>query len=107
MSRHHARWAWHRASTAAKVRAGYRCERCGRAGRLQTHHRVPKWKGGTDAPENLIVLDARCHRAAHRRLGRPETREPDAGAPPRPKRGMSGDWRALVKSLSSGPPITD
>ncbi|MDE2652549.1 MAG: HNH endonuclease signature motif containing protein [Gemmatimonadota bacterium] len=99
MSRHHARWAWHRASKAAKVRAGFRCERCGHAGRLQTHHKVPKWEGGDDSPENLAVLCGGCHLGAHRRLGRPTSREPDAAPEPRPRRGLSPDWRRLVEDV--------
>ena len=98
MSRHH-RGGWWRRSRAAKIRAGYRCEDCGKAGRLQTHHKVPKWKGGDDSPGNLIVLCGRCHLAAHRRLGRPEARDPDPPPPKRPKRGLSRDWRRLVEDL--------
>ena len=81
------------------MRAGFRCEKCGRAGRLQTHHKRPKWKDGTDDPENLVVLCGRCHLAAHRRLGVPRTRDPGPKPPSRPARGLSLEWRDLVDEL--------
>ncbi len=99
MSRHHARWAWHRASKAAKVRAEIRCEKCGWAGRLQTHHKRPKWKGGDDSPENLIVLCGRCHLAAHRRLGASRPRDPGPKPASGVRRGLSPEWRDLVDEL--------
>ena len=52
---------------AALERAGWRCERCGAAGRLEVHHRVEVQHGGTDAPDNLEVLCVSCHIAHHRR----------------------------------------
>lgn len=59
---------WHRVRTAAKERAGYRCQRCGATGRLEVHHRVRLLAGGDPyAPEGLIVLCRRCHFGEHRR----------------------------------------
>ena len=38
---------------------GYRCERCGRAGRLELHHR--NGDSSDDRPENLRPLCRPCH----------------------------------------------
>lgn len=66
MSRAHWGRAWKHARTKAKDRAGWRCERCGKAGRLEVHHRVPVAEGGplTDQ-DNLIVLCRACHFSEH------------------------------------------
>lgn len=98
MSRHHRGRNWQRLSREAKIRAGYRCEKCGRAGALQTHHRTPLWKGGTHDRDNLIVLCARCHYRADRGAGKPGRGPPD---PPRgrERRGLSPEWRELVEGL--------
>lgn len=57
---------WRRARWEAIRRAGYRCERCGRPGRLEVHHRTPLERGGApfDA-RNLETLCAICHREQH------------------------------------------
>ena len=34
---------------------GWRCSKCGKAGRLEVHHIIPISEGGTNDPENL------CH----------------------------------------------
>lgn len=34
----------------------------------QTHHIIPRCMGGTDAPDNLVVLTYKQHRVAHRLL---------------------------------------
>ncbi len=41
------------------------CVLCGSAKKLQRHHLVPRAKGGTDAPENQVLLCAECHRKLH------------------------------------------
>jgi len=46
-------------------RAGYRCQRCGGAGRLELHHRHHVADGGVDDPANLEVLCRRCHPSEH------------------------------------------
>ena len=46
---------------------GWRCEDCGRAGRLELHHVIEVADGGTDHPDNLKVLCKGCHMAAHGR----------------------------------------
>ena len=72
MSRHH-RYSglakgreWERARQHAFRRAGRRCERCGKAGRLEVHHRLPVSSGGTNASDNLQVLCRTDHIALHR-----------------------------------------
>ena len=53
-------------------RDGWRCQRCGRPGRLEVHHVRPLFAGGTDDPANLETRCRTCHLSAHRRR-RPRT----------------------------------
>lgn len=50
-----------------------RCADCGFApdgpGEIDRHHIIPKARGGTDDPSNLIDLCKRCHQKRHRELG--------------------------------------
>ena len=46
---------------------GWRCESCGRAGRLELHHVITVEDGGDDSPDNLKVLCRPCHFATHNR----------------------------------------
>ncbi|MBX0310901.1 MAG: HNH endonuclease [Sulfurihydrogenibium sp.] len=56
-------------------RAGYKSEISGKKGVLEVHHIIPKSKGGTDNPSNLIVLTAEEHKAIHEgKLKIPESR---------------------------------
>jgi hypothetical protein len=52
---------------AVLVRDGYRCRAPGCTGTrfLEVHHRVPRARGGTNRPDNLITLCAACHRLRH------------------------------------------
>ena len=65
MSRHHARinacrWAAVRRHVFA--RDGYRCRKCGRAGRLECDHVVPRNRGGAALdPANCQSLCRPCH----------------------------------------------
>ncbi|WP_249031051.1 RNA-guided endonuclease IscB [Thermosipho africanus] len=45
--------------------AGYKSELSGKKGILEVHHIIPRSKGGTDNPSNLIVLTAEEHKALH------------------------------------------
>ena len=65
MKRHHHRSAWKYISHQAKRAANYRCQRCGRMGPLETHHKRPINRGGDDSPANLEVLCKRCHIEHH------------------------------------------
>lgn len=46
-------------------REGYRCALCDDTHGLQIHHIIPRSKGGSDDPANLICLCWRCHAEAH------------------------------------------
>ena len=54
------------------ARDGYRCRAsgCGSAHFLDVHHMIPRERGGTNDPDNLITLCAACHRLIHEREGR-------------------------------------
>jgi 5-methylcytosine-specific restriction endonuclease McrA len=47
-------------------RAGYKSEISGKKGVLEVHHIIPRSKGGTDNPSNLIVLTVEEHEAIHK-----------------------------------------
>ena len=67
--------------------AGWRCERCGRPGRLEVHHKQPLHLGGAPyALDNLVVLCRACHIETHRRQLSPAEVE----------------WRRLVAELTRG-----
>lgn len=56
-------------STATRLavyrRDGYRCALCDDVRGLQIHHVMPRGRGGSDEPMNLICLCWRCHAEAH------------------------------------------
>ena len=59
---------WARSRRAAFERDGWRCQACGRPGRLEAHHVTPLHRGG--APFDLENISTRCkgcHLDAHRR----------------------------------------
>lgn len=65
-------------------RAGWRCERCGAAGRLEVHHRKAIAHGGERFdPANLEVVCRRCHFHEH-------------AGPVDPAR---AEWRALIDGV--------
>jgi 5-methylcytosine-specific restriction endonuclease McrA len=53
----------------ALARDGYRCRAsgCGSAHFLDVHHMIPRERGGTNDPDNLITLCTACHRLIHER----------------------------------------
>ena len=54
--------AWQTIRTAVLARAGWRCQACGRGGRLDVHHVVKRSQGGSDWDlEALVALCRRCH----------------------------------------------
>ena len=65
---------WERVRRRELVRAGWRCESCGKAGALEVHHRRPLHRGGDPwASDNLRVLCRGCHIRIHaRQLSEPE-----------------------------------
>ena len=70
MSRHHARLHPRRWAAVRRLvfrRDGYRCRRCGKAGRLEAHH-VKRLEDGGD-PYDLDNIESRCrdcHISEHR-----------------------------------------
>jgi len=50
------------------IRDGFRCQAdgCHNTHFLEVHHKIPRSRGGTNAPDNLITLCSACHRQAHR-----------------------------------------
>ena len=53
---------WQAIRTAVVARAGWRCQACGRGGRLDVHHVVKRSQGGSDWDlEALVALCRRCH----------------------------------------------
>jgi len=56
---------WNELRKQALERAGYRCEQCGRTGRLHVHHIIPVSEGGSHDLSNLMVLCPHCHSKMH------------------------------------------
>ena len=88
-SRHFARLdrrRWQLARRRCFEAAGWRCSRCGKAGRLECHHRVHLEDGGDAYDQsNLECLCRACHIAEHRG---------DREVPGR------SEWRAFVRELA-------
>ena len=88
---------WKRARLGALRRAGYRCQRCGGARRLEVHHRTPIEQGGAPFdPRNLEVCCRGCHFAAHGKAAPPAT-PPDTGRLARERR----EWRRFLDNKVS------
>jgi hypothetical protein len=60
------------------ARDGHRCQGpgCGRTRFLEIHHIVPRSRGGTHHPDNLITLCSSCHAQVHRGKGLVRERPP-------------------------------
>ena len=63
---------WARIRREVLDRDGWRCQTCGKPGRLEVHHVKPLQEGGTNDLGNLTTLCRGCHIAAHRRVLAPE-----------------------------------
>ena len=86
---------WKRLRLAIKDRDGWRCRKCGKAGRLEVHHIRPVAQDGDPYdPENLRTLCRDCHFNAHR----PENRAAGRAAM-RPDRRA---WASVVDELTKG-----
>ena len=85
MSRYHHRPAntrgWAAIRQRAIAHARRRCQRCGRAGKLEVHHPIQLSKGGTH--DQLEVVCRTCHLARHH--------------PPDPARAA---WALFLRELS-------
>ena len=85
LSRHSRRGAvWERKRREVFQRDGWRCVRCGRAGRLECDHIRPLRAGGSEDMVNLRALCRDCHIKRHRPKLSPAVLE----------------WRKLLADLS-------
>lgn len=84
MSQHSARGRlWQSFRDACIRRAGYKCERCGRAGRFEVHHKRNVSRGGKKFDMNNVeVLCRDCH------LGKHRSRDP-----------VRAEWQAMLGDL--------
>ena len=72
MSKHHykaiSKSAWARLRRQVLARDGWRCQQCGKAGRLECDHVTPLHRGGAETdPDNLQALCRSCHLEKNRR----------------------------------------
>jgi len=51
---------------ALLYRAGNKCEVCGKEGKLEKHHIVPRSEGGTDQVTNILIVHEKCHEKIHK-----------------------------------------
>ena len=80
---------WERLRRLVLDRDGWRCQSCGRAGRLEVDHVRSLWQGGDNDPENLQALCIACH------LGKTRA---EAGGDPLP--GVEA-WGNLIERWSN------
>ena len=74
---------WELFKRCMKRLVGYKCQRCGNAGRLELHHIVTLGDGGKRYdPANIEVLCRRCH------FGQHKARDP-----------VRAQWIEMIKSL--------
>lgn len=79
---------WRRVRRIVLDRDGWRCRKCGKAGRLEVDHIVPLEAGGEPFElDNLRALCRDCHIRRHRR------------APRDPERAK---WRNMVAAMLKG-----
>lgn len=50
---------------AVQERDHFTCRQCGQYTEAVPHHVVPRSQGGSDDPDNLILLCEECHRTLH------------------------------------------
>ena len=80
---------WQRTRRRIFQRDGYRCRKCGRAGRLEVDHVVPIEKGGAPwADSNLQTLCRGCHIEKTAAERQPEQIDPERAA-----------WRKVLARL--------
>jgi len=78
---------WHARRRQVYERDEWTCQNCGRQGgpfgnvELHAHHVVPKSRGGSHRPTNLVTLCADCHDAVHHKYAvAPTAGRADAGS---------------------------
>jgi 5-methylcytosine-specific restriction endonuclease McrA len=53
---------WEAIQSQVRSRAGWRCQACGRRGRLDVHHVIKRSRGGSDFDlDRLVALCRACH----------------------------------------------
>ena len=95
MSRTHQRLnrrRWLATRRRALERDGHRCTQCGKAGRLEAHHKIPLWRAPDQDAYALDGLVALC-RGCHVRVTAEERLERNPRSP------AEARWDALVASL--------
>ena len=100
MSRNHHRIAgprWQATRRAVFARDGYRCVRCGKAGRLECDHRIPIDRDPDQDPYAVDGCQSLC-RGCHIQKSRAERLETERRRPIAP--GVAA-WRSLVAELLS------
>jgi 5-methylcytosine-specific restriction endonuclease McrA len=56
------RTEWEAIQSQVRSRAGWRCQACGRRGRLDVHHVIERSRGGSDFDlDRLVALCRTCH----------------------------------------------
>ena len=56
------RTEWEAIQSQVRIRAGWRCQACGRRGRLDVHHVIKRSHGGSDFDlDRLVALCRVCH----------------------------------------------
>ena len=56
------RLEWEAIQSQVRSRAGWRCQACGRRGRLDVHHVIKRSRGGSDFDlDRLVALCRACH----------------------------------------------
>jgi 5-methylcytosine-specific restriction endonuclease McrA len=56
------RTEWEAIQSQVRIRAGWRCQACGRRGRLDVHHVIKRSRGGSDFDlDRLVALCRACH----------------------------------------------
>jgi 5-methylcytosine-specific restriction endonuclease McrA len=62
---------WKTIRAAVLARAGWRCQACGRGGRLDVHHLIKRAQGGSDFDlDQLVAVCRRCHEQTDAPYGR-------------------------------------
>ena len=86
--------SWRRLRRVILRRDGYRCQKCGKAGRLECDHVIPVHKGGAFwEPSNLQALCRPCHFA---KSARENSRRKHALMPAHRQ-----EWRDFVAELTT------
>ena len=68
MSVYHNTRRWHNLAAFVKKQAGYRCNSCGKPGKLEAHHIHPVKEGGAMFDiDNVVAVCTKCHLKLHKK----------------------------------------